>query len=86
MQKLWAIVRGTYHWDHEHFDLDYNICVLLTNENIAKTQLEEADRLFYLQVLEVRKKHQEAISHKRKEQLQSYHQRKKQRIQRLGIL
>lgn len=45
--KLWGVFRGTWRWDESHFDEDFYLACLLTNEHIANNTLVEDDQIFY---------------------------------------
>jgi hypothetical protein len=53
--RSWSILRNVYRWDHAHFDDDYDICCLLTNELVRTTQLEERDYDFFRKVVTQRR-------------------------------
>ena len=55
LQKLWKLFRGIYRWDHQHFDFDFDNCVMLTNEHIQRNSLEELDRMFTRQIFQKKK-------------------------------
>ena len=40
-------MKKTYHWNHDHFDLDITNCCLLTNHIIQNNQLIQTDYTFY---------------------------------------
>lgn len=77
MEKLWGCIREIYRWDHDNFDVDFDNCLLLTNEHIKQNQLEEIDRKFHLQVIEDRRMRRERKEQKRKQELELYKQKKK---------
>ena len=52
LTKLWDILSGVFCFDHDHFDLDFNICVLLTNEHIRNHDSKKVDYRFYRALLE----------------------------------
>lgn len=76
----WGVMRNVYRWDHSHFDADFCIFVLLTNELIRAHQLEEQDREAYLKFVKSRIEHCDAVSQKRHAQHQASIQRKKARL------
>lgn len=80
LNRLWAVVRNTYRWDHATFDVDFDICCLLTNEHIKANALEEIDGQFYLQRVVERQQIQEAARKKRQQQQQEYQERKRRRV------
>jgi len=41
----------TWRWEHGHFDTDFRIACLLTNEHISTTELDPEDSDFYNQLL-----------------------------------
>ena len=47
MQLLWNMWCGVYHEDHSHFDINYDICLMLTNENIKFYILKDENAKFY---------------------------------------
>jgi hypothetical protein len=42
-QLLWGIIHRTYSWSKQHFDLDFDITALLTNEHIHISSLMVTD-------------------------------------------
>jgi hypothetical protein len=85
MQKLFAIFREVYRWDHEHFDTDYEIGVLLTNEHIAHTALVEDDQRLYHALREDRIRKYEEKKAKRKESVKKCKEKKKRRLAEIFI-
>jgi len=81
LTKLWGILSSTYKYDQDHFDIDFNICALLTNEHIKVNQLEEIDREFYLALLEHRKLATEQKQKRECESHQKCYERKKSRLE-----
>ena len=65
-KKLWKMFREVYRWSHENFDLDFDICALLTNEHIRNNRLEEIDKNFGIQVMQIKIANQEKREKKRK--------------------
>jgi len=70
-QNLWGIIKGVYRWSKEHFDLDFDITALLTNEHIECAELLATDLNFHLAYLEQRTaesvQHQEEWKEKQQE-------------------
>lgn len=84
--RQWGILRFVYRWDHKHFDSDYDICCLLTNELMRTTDLNERDYEFYMQVCTKRRQDYEEQQRKRKEaQDKNKEYRRRRRRQELGI-
>ena len=48
MKKLFAVLRNTFRLDEEMFDLYFDICVCLTNIDVAYHPLTEEDGNNYL--------------------------------------
>jgi hypothetical protein len=78
----WAVLRHAYHLDYTHFDDDYDLLCLLTNELISATALNEADKLFYDQVLTLRRQNQQRKEEKHKGAQQRTKERKAARLAR----
>ena len=76
MKKLYKISHDVYRFDHRNFDKDINICVLLTNEDIAINHLKFEDAEFYRQTLNER---EEALNEKTKKRKISYERTKQKR-------
>jgi len=87
LQKLWAVLRDVYRsafqintiltytyfrWDHTHFDKDFDLCVLLTNEHIRANRISPEDRLFLEQLNSIRQEAVEGKAKKRRLQQQQY--------------
>ena len=68
----WGLVHGVYRWDHAHFNYDFRICALLTNELIQHNNLNELDAQFYVKYVTLRRNKAEARANKRKAQLIRY--------------
>lgn len=83
--RSWAILRKVYRWDHAHFDDDYDICCLLTNELIRATQLNEADHDFYMRVITKRRQGREDKERVRKAQQLQYKHTKRARLAGLAM-
>lgn len=66
MHQNFAMIRNVHRWNHEHFDMDFDLCVLLTNELILTTNLEQEDANFLLKSLECKKQAHEERMGKRK--------------------
>lgn len=81
LQQLWPILRNCYRWDHRHFDDDFTICVLLTNEHIRRLELSELDFSFKHKLALARHLFVEEKQRKRKEQVKRYLEKKKLRIE-----
>jgi len=52
LAKLWSTMSRGWRWDHGHFDIDFEIACMLTNEHITTTRLDDEDATFYKQLLE----------------------------------
>lgn len=50
--RLWSTMGRGWRWDHGHFDMDFEIACMLTNEHITTTVLDDDDATFYQQLLE----------------------------------
>ncbi len=83
--KLWKVARGVYRWDHRHFDVDIDVCILLTNEHIKRHDLVELDYRLYLGVCEQRAARAEEVLQQRKAVDERYKTRKKQRLAALKV-
>jgi hypothetical protein len=72
-------------WDHNHFDEDIDMCVLLANEHIHNnaTSLTAQEAVFYKRAMTQRKEEQEEKTQTRRISQAAYRQRKKQRIAEL---
>lgn len=81
MYQLWAVLRNVYRWDHSNFDTDFDLAVLLTNEQISHTPLQESDREFYLQVSHSKKLKMEAKKRKRITEQRRYIATKRRRLE-----
>jgi len=51
ISRLWTTMARTWRWEHGHFDTDFRIACLLTNEHISTTELDPEDGDFYNQLL-----------------------------------
>ena len=80
LKKLWKILRGIYRWSHENFDIDFDICCLLTNLHIKSNRLEEIDRTFLLQLFQQKNLVLEEKEKKRKKTVTEYKRRKKRKL------
>ena len=72
--------RKPYRFSHEKFDMDFDICAMLTNEHIKANLLLEKDQVFYHNLLNLRRSQQEEKQKRRREQVTASQTRKKQRI------
>jgi hypothetical protein len=81
MWKLWSLLRKPYPFSHSYSDVDFENMVLLTNEHIQATTLDEADQTFYRAIWEDRKRIYEEKANKRRDQVASYLTRRKRRYQ-----
>ncbi len=84
LYKLWGVVRGLYRYDHKHFDIDFDNCVLLTNEHIRAAGLTVEDLNFLLSRAEAWERLVEAKMKKRHEQVEGYLRRRKERYAERG--
>jgi hypothetical protein len=48
LSRLWEVLNTTWTYDEEHFDTDFSIACMLTNEHIRQFDLEEGDRQFHI--------------------------------------
>lgn len=82
MQQLWALSRGIYRWSHDHFDLDIDNCILLTNEVLKRRNnpLATADQQFAQKVRADRKRKQEEKAEKKQESATRYRANKRRRL------
>jgi hypothetical protein len=46
--RLWEVFSSTWTYDEEHFDTDFSIAYMLTNEHIRLFELDEGDRQFHI--------------------------------------
>jgi len=83
LKGLWGILRETYRWDHSHFDDDFDICVLLTNEHIRVHELLHQDYKMHKQILSSQKDAFETKERKRKLKEVRYKQNKLRRLKEL---
>jgi hypothetical protein len=72
MYNLWKVISDVYRWSHEHFDVDVDVCVMLTNEHIRNHDLSEFDAEFYRQLAAYRKEVAETRKRKREEAAKRY--------------
>ena len=86
MYKLWSVVRNIYRWDHRHFDIDFDICALLTNEHIKRRQLETIENRFYTKVTQEKREEIDRAKQKRKLELQKCKEKKKEKTDEWGNL
>lgn len=80
MWKAWGALRHPYRFDHAHFDDDYDLLCLLTNELIAATPLNDDDHSFYTQLLHLRRQKSEAREAKRRAAEAMYRTNKRARL------
>ena len=82
MEKLWKITSSVYRFSHEYFDIDYDNCVLLTNEHIREHQLVDADAEYYRFIINSRQEKRTRQVHKRQAELQRYREKKRRLAER----
>lgn len=82
LQSLWGVVRDVYRWDHETFDADVDICIMLTNEHIQHHSLEEIDAQFFRQVAQQRRIVAEEKKRKREAALERYKTKRRRLLAR----
>lgn len=76
-------IRECYRFDHCYFDEDFDNCVMLTNELIRNNQLNDPDREFYRQFVQMRKDAANKRANKQREAYQQYAINKRQRRESL---
>ena len=54
-KTLWSMFRKPYRFSHEKFDIDFDICAMLTNEHIKANLLLEKYQVFYHNILNLRR-------------------------------
>ena len=79
MKNLWKITSSMYN-DQTNFDIDFDNCILLTNEHIRFHKLLDEDKVFYYALLNNQYNEQEEKSRKRKQQVKQYMENKKARL------
>lgn len=80
MYKLFGILRHPYPFDHDSFDMDLDIMILLTNENIrAFSPLALEDREFYKKWLVARTEYADEREKKAKQARIEYRERQKEK-------
>jgi hypothetical protein len=77
LKCLWKIFTSEFRLDHAHFDMDFDICCLLTNESIERKQLAVEDGDFYLKLNQYKLTITEAKEKKRKLESSKYHKEKR---------
>jgi len=95
LKKLWAVVRGTYRfvfllsswyliprcrWDHRNFDLEFDLCVLLTNQHIHNSNMTPEDALFLQQSTQFHLDQAAAREQRRRKSQSEYQARRKCRL------
>ena len=80
LKSRWGIFRKPYRYAHERFDMNFDICVLLTNENIKQNVLQEIDLLFYRNLYSIQRSQQEAKDKKIREQVSQSRAKKRTRL------
>lgn len=81
---LWGIVRHTYKYDHQSFDADIDMCILLTNEHIRYARLTMEDAEFYRSFLSERIRQKEQRQEKRQREQENYRLRRQAKFQRVS--
>ena len=77
MQSIWRITAECYRNSHAVFDVDYDNCVLLTNEHIRLNRLNPSDEQFATFIDVRREQTRVEKERKRRGQWDRYYQKKK---------
>lgn len=77
---MWAVVSQQYTLDHEFFDIDFDNCVLLTNEHIHFNKLIEDDMIFNSKWIADSIARYEAKKRKRVEQQKNFEAKRRIRL------
>ena len=80
LKSLWSLFRKPYRHLHEKLDMDFDMCVLLTNEHIKVNLLQNSDQLFYRNLETMTKLEQEKKRKRNQEQVKASRTRKRQRL------
>ena len=80
LKSLWSMFRKPYRYSHDKFDMDFDICVLLTNEHIKVNFLQNNDQIFYRNLLNISTLEQEKKKKKKQDQMIASRTRKRQRL------
>lgn len=83
MKKAWLIWSKVYTLDHQHFDEDFENCMLLTNQLIRVGALDKDDKIYYRKLLAKYRSDYELGQEKTKLINQRYRARKRKRIEAL---
>jgi hypothetical protein len=83
LTNCWSILGTVYEWDQVHFNDDFVIGVLLTNELIQVNELAEQDYEYYRSLLHLRLAEFEAEQQKQQAQYQKYKAKKAARLARI---
>ena len=76
LKQSWGIFKKSYRLSLDLLDMDFDNCLFLTNELLKKRVLSEFDRLYYLKLIESRKKSFRGKKRKRKESYDRYREKK----------
>ena len=68
-KSLWSMFKKPYRFAHDRFDMDFDICVMLTNEKIKLNLLEDKDQVFYRNLRNITKLQQQEREKRRREQV-----------------
>jgi hypothetical protein len=79
-KSLWSLFRKPYRYIHDRFEMNFDICVLLTNEHIQANYLEEKDQIFCRNLRNMTRSQQEDKQKRRRGQVTASKMRKKQRL------
>ena len=79
LKSLWSLFRKPYRFAHDRFDMDFDICAMLTNEHIKANLLEDNDQQFYRNLRNITRSRQEDKQKRRREQVAESKKKKKQR-------
>lgn len=78
-----GILFGVYKYDHSNFDMDFENCCMLTNEDISASELTLEDGEFYQKFLDARVERWNAAERKRKASRDKYKVGKKQKLEKV---
>ena len=79
-KRLWTVMGGRFRWAHDLFDDSVDLCILLTNEHIKRSQLTDDDAVFVRRLRFARETANEQRDQKRRQQQTSYRARRRQRF------
>ena len=76
LKQSWHIIKNKYRLTHKNLEMDFDLCVYLTNELIKRRELTSEDRTFYKQLKKFQKSQFQEKRRKQKEATERYKKKK----------